>query len=169
MNSLNLAKFGEFKYLCGENDEKSPLGLLADTFIIFNLRGYSRNLRKEISKNTKWYFFDNGIRNALISNLNPLELRNDQGILWENYVLAERIKYQHYNSLLANNFFWRTYDGQEIDWIEERSGSLYAYEMKWQKPYAKVPQAWKNAYPESSFQVVHPGNWRTFILDPAGV
>ena len=139
------------------------LNLLAEIFIIFNVRGYSRNLRKEIVKNSKWYFYDNGIRNALISNFNPIELRTDQGALWENYMLSERLKYQHYNGLSSNNFFWRTYDQQEIDWVEEREGKLYGYELKWGKSTAKAPVAWKNAYPESEFMVVHPGNFREFV------
>ena len=140
------------------------LNLLSEIFIIFNVRGYSRNLRKEIVKNSKWFFYDNGIRNALISNLNPIELRADQGVLWENYMLSERLKFQHYNGLLANNFFWRTYDQQEIDWVEERQGKLFGYEMKWGKITAKVPVAWKNAYPESEFKVIHPGNFREFVM-----
>lgn len=139
------------------------LNLLSEIFIIFHVRGYSRNLRKEVVKNSKWYFYDNGIRNALISNFNPVELRADMGILWENYMLSERLKYQHYNDILSNNFFWRTYDQQELDWLEEREGKLFGYEMKWGKPNAKVPVAWKNAYPESEFKVVHPENFREFV------
>jgi len=139
------------------------VNLLAEIFIIFNVRGYSRNLRKEVVKNSKWYFFDNGIRNALIANLNPIDLRNDQGILWENYMLSERLKYQHYSGMQVNNFFWRTYDQQEIDWIEEREGNLFAYEMKWGKTTAKVPGGWANAYPESTFEVVSPENFGGFV------
>lgn len=139
------------------------VNLLAEIFIIFNVRGYSRNLRKEIVKNSKWYFFDNGIRNALIANLNPIDLRNDQGILWENYMLSERLKYQHYSGMQVNNFFWRTYDQQEIDWVEEREGNLFAYEMKWGKTGAKVPGGWANAYPGSVFEVVSPDNFSGFV------
>jgi len=141
------------------------LNLLSEVFIIFNLRGYSRNLRKEIVKNSKWYFFDNGIRNALISSFNPIDLRNDQGLLWENYMLAERLKFQHYAGLQTNNFFWRTYDQQELDWVEEREGALFGYEMKWGKTTAKAPTAWVNAYPESRFKVIHPGNFREFVME----
>lgn len=140
------------------------LNLLSEIFIIFNIRGYSRNLRKEIVKNSKWYFFDNGIRNALISNFNPLDLRNDQGILWENYMVSERIKYQHYAGVPVNNFFWRTYDQQEIDWVEERGGKLCGYEMKWGKTTAKAPSGWVKAYPEASFKVIHPENFREFVV-----
>ena len=123
------------------------------------------NLRKEVAKSPKFYFYDNGIRNAVISNLNPLELRNDAGLLWENYMLAERLKYQHYRDLAVNNFFWRTYDQQEIDWIEEREGNLFAYEMKWNTKRVKTPVAWHNAYPDAVFRMVTPDNYRTFILD----
>lgn len=139
------------------------LNLLSEIFILFNVRGYSRNLRKEITKNSKWYFFDNGIRNAIISNLQPLPLRADHGLLWENYIISERIKFQRYSGMAANNFFWRTYDQQEIDWVEERDGSLFGYEMKWREQKPKAPTAWSKAYPEATYQVVHPMNWREFI------
>ena len=138
------------------------LDLLEQVFVIFRIRGFSLNLRKEVVKSPKFYFFDNGIRNAVISNLNPLELRQDTGQLWENYMLAERLKFQHYTGMLVNNFFWRTYDGQEIDWVEERNGQLFAYELKWGKKHAKVPAAWKTAYPDAVFQVIHPENFREF-------
>ncbi len=147
-----------------KNTVERYLNLLAEIFIIFNVRGFSKNLRKEIVKNSKWYFFDNGIRNALISNFNPLELRNDQGQLWENYMLSERIKYQHNMGLSSNNFFWRTYDQQELDWVEERGGRLYGYELKWGKASAKAPSGWTNTYPESSFKVIHPDNFREFVI-----
>lgn len=147
-----------------KNTVERYLNLLAEIFIIFNIRGYSRNLRKEVVKNSRWYFFDNGIRNALISNFNPLPLRNDQGVLWENFIISERIKYQHYTGLSSNNFFWRTYDQQEIDWIEERGGQLYGFEMKWKKSYAKTPAAWSSAYPDAYFKVIHPGNYREFVI-----
>lgn len=139
------------------------LDLLEQVFVIFRLRGFSLNLRKEVVKSPKFYFFDNGIRNAIISNLNPLELRNDVGTLWENYMISERLKYQHYTGMLVNNFFWRTYDQQEIDWVEEREGALFAYEMKWGKSFAKTPTAWKNAYPDAHFQVIHPEHFKAFV------
>ena len=140
------------------------LGLLSKVFIIFKVSAFSRNLRKEISKNSKWYFYDNGIRNALISNFQPLKLRNDVGELWENYMLSERIKYQSYTGMIVNNYFWRTYQQQEIDWIEEREGKLHAYEIKWNtKKKIKVPSAWKNAYKKSKFQVIDPDNYLDWI------
>lgn len=140
------------------------LDLLANVFVIYKMQGYSRNLRKEISKTGRWYFYDNGIRNALIANFNMLKVRNDVGELWENYAMAERIKFRDYTSLYANKFFWRTYDQQEIDCVEERGGKLYGFEMKWNpKKKISAPSAWKAAYPGSTFQVIHPGNYLKWI------
>jgi uncharacterized protein len=104
-----------------------------------------------------------GARRTGKTFLTPLELRNDQGILWENYIIAERLKSQHYSSMLVNNFFWRTYDQQEIDWVEERDGQLFAYEFKWNKKQVKVPAAWKNAYPDAHFEIIHPENYLDFL------
>ena len=141
------------------NTVSKYLNLLSKVFIIHRLGGFSRNLRKEISKNSKWYFYDNGIRNILIANVNPLELRNDKGQLWENYIISERIKFQHDMGMIVNNYFWRTYDQQEIDWVEERGGQLYGYEMKWNsKKKVRSPIAWKKAYPNANFEVIHPEN-----------
>jgi hypothetical protein len=140
------------------------LDLLSKVFVIYRIGGFSRNLRKEISKMDRWYFYDNGIRNILINNLNPVHLRNDQGELWENYILSERLKIQHYKRTLVSNYFWRNYQQQEIDWIEEREGKLFAYEMKWNiRKQPKVPKAWENAYPEAEFYVIHPENYLEWI------
>lgn len=108
------------------------LDLLEQSFVIMNIRGYSRNLRKEIVKTSRYYFYDNGIRNALIENYNPLILRDDVGQLWENWIVMERVKSQHYHDIHANNFFWRTYDKKEIDWVEERGCMLHGYETVFQ-------------------------------------
>ncbi len=146
------------------NTVEKYLDLLSKVFVIYKLSGFSRNLRSEISKTNRWYFYDNGIRNALIRNFNPLAIRNDAGELWENYVLSERVKYQNYTNKQAGNFFWRTYEQQEIDWIEESGGKLMAYEIKWNPAKtARVPTAWAKAYPESSFQVIHPENYLDWI------
>jgi len=139
------------------------LDLLSKVFVLHKVEGYSRNLRKEINKNAKWYFLDNGIRNTLVSNLNPIELRNDVGVLWENYIISERLKYQSFKNMLVNNYFWRTYDKQEIDWVEERGGKLYAYEFKWSKNKSKIPAAWKKAYPDSQFKVITKDNYLEWI------
>jgi len=140
------------------------LDLLSKVFIIHKVSGYSNNLRKEITKQSKWYFWDNGIRNTLVANLNPVELRNDIGILWENFIISERIKYQSNNNMIVNNFFWRTYDKQEIDWIEERDGNLFAFEFKWSNKKVKIPGAWDKSYPNSSFTVINQDNYREFII-----
>jgi len=147
------------------NTVEKYLDLLSKVFVIYKVSGFSRNLRKEITKMSKWNFYDNGIRNALIANFNPIAIRNDIGELWENYVLSERIKYQHYTGMIVNNYFWRTYYQQEIDWIEERTGDLFAYEMKW-KDHKKVkaPSAWKEAYPKSKFSVITQDNYLDFII-----
>lgn len=140
------------------------LDLLTKVFILHKVEGFSRNLRKEITKNSRWYFYDNGIRNTLIANMNPLNIRNDVGQLWENYIISERLKHQSYKRILANNFFWRTYDQQEIDWVEERGGNLYGYEFKWNvNKQPKQPIGWKKAYPESKFEVINPENYRRWL------
>ena len=143
------------------------LDLLEKAYVIYGRRGFSRNLRKEITKSRRYYFYDNGIRNGLISNFNVLSLRDDAGALWENYILAERLKYNLYTGHLAESYFWRTYDQQEIDLIEEWGGRLHAAEIKWSPRAAlRTPRGWRQAYPASSFQVVHQGNYLDFITAP---
>lgn len=147
------------------NTVEKYLDLLEKVFVIYKVPGFSRNLRKETTKTNRWYFYDNGIRNALIANFNPIILRNDIGELWENYVLSERIKYQSYKGIISNNYFWRTYTQNEIDWVEERDGNLFAYEIKWTtNKKAKIPKEWKEAYPESHFAVITPENYLDFII-----
>ena len=130
---------------------------------IYKIKGFSRNLRKEVSKNPKYYFYDLGVRNALINNFNPINLRNDIGALWENYIISERIKKQEYLNLQVNNYFWRTYDKKEIDFIEEREGKLYAYEIKWKQTRITPPDDWQAAYPDSEFSVISQDNYTEFI------
>jgi len=154
-NALQLSRNTVDKYL----------DLLTKVFIIYRVGGLSRNLRKEVNKSSKYYFLDNGIRNTLVGNLNPIKLRNDMGILWENYMISERIKYQSYNDMLVYNFFWRTYDQQEVDWVEDKGGKLHATEFKWRSnKKVKSPAAWDKAYPNSDFNVVHPENYREWII-----
>ena len=149
-----------------KNTVDKYLDLLSKVFIIKKVSGYSRNLDNEITKKAKWYFFDNGIRNAIISNFNRLELRDDQGKLWENYLVSERIKKQEYSMDYTSNYFWRTHAKQEIDWIEERDGGLKAFEFKWSKSgKAKVPIAWQKGYPDSIFEVVDRSNYLDFISE----
>ncbi|MBU4331882.1 ATP-binding protein [Patescibacteria group bacterium] len=140
------------------------LDLLEKSFIIINVRGFSRNLRKEVSKTSRYYFYDNGVRNGLINNFNILSLRDDIGMLWENYLVMERIKKQSYQFLPANNYFWRTYDQKEIDWVEERDGYLYGYEICWSKKAKKAPKDWLETYPKASYETVDKTNFLKFIL-----
>ncbi len=133
--------------------------LLESAFIIFRLPAFSRNIRKEITKSRKIYFYDLGIRNTLIQNWNPLNIRNDVGGLWENFCILERKKHLHYLSKFANHYFWRTYDQKEIDLIEESRGRLQAYEFKWGKgKKTKFPKIFQKNYPESKFEVITPEN-----------
>jgi predicted AAA+ superfamily ATPase len=146
-----------------KNTVDKYLDLLSKVFILHKVEGFSRNLRKEITKNSRWYFLDNGIRNAVIANFNPIESRNDIGALWENYMISERLKYQEYRRLSSNNYFWRTYEQQEVDWVEERDGSLFGYEFKWKEDKVKIPTQWKSAYPNASFEVINMDNFNEWL------
>ena len=146
-----------------KNTVEKYLDLLSKVFILHKVEGFSRNLRKEITKNSRWYFLDNGIRNAVIANFNPLHARNDIGALWENYMISERLKYQEYRRISSNNYFWRTYEQQEIDWVEERDGSLFGYEFKWKEEKIKIPTQWKSAYPDASFELININNFSEWL------
>lgn len=147
-----------------KNTVDKYLDLLSKVFILKKVSGFSRNLDNEITKKAKWYFLDNGIRNAIISNFNRMEFRDDQGKLWENYLIAERIKRQDYNLQLTSNYFWRTHSKQEIDWIEERDGILSAFEFKWnENTKVKAPPAWVKGYPDSNFEMISRNNYLDFI------
>ena len=142
------------------------LDLLSKVFIIHKVTGYKKNLDNEISKKSRWYFYDNGIRNAIISNFNNISSRDDIGKLWENYFISERIKYQSYNRLFINNYFWRNKNRQEIDWVEEKDNHLTAIELKWNPDSkAKIPPMWQKAYPDADFIVVNPQNYLEFITE----
>jgi predicted AAA+ superfamily ATPase len=147
-----------------KNTVEKYLDLLSKVFIVYRLGAYSRNLRKEVSKAGKWYFFDTGIRNAIIGNFNPLAIRQDVGALWENYLINERMK-RSYNSRLDINFyFWRTYDNQEIDLIEETPVSLSAMEFKWGNVQPAAPKAFREAYPTAEYAVVNRNNYLNYIM-----
>lgn len=140
------------------------LDLLEKSFIIVRLGSLSRNLRKEISKKQKYYFVDNGIRNAVISQFNALSDKNDAGQLWENFIFSERMKKRSYNDIYGNVYFWRTYNQKEIDFVEEKDGELKGYECKWSaKKKIKAPKEWVKNYPNSSFSVITPDNYLEFI------
>ena len=148
-----------------KNTVESYLDLLAKVFVIYKVPGFSRNLRKEITKSNRWYFYDNGIRNAIINNFARLEFRTDVGFLWENYLAAERVKFQNYTQKTVYNFFWRTYDQQELDWLEEENGKLSGFEFKWnENQKAKIPTAFAKAYPEADFEVIDKQNYLDFIV-----
>jgi len=140
------------------------LDLFEKSFIIYNLRGFSRNLRKEMVKKSKYYFYDNGLRNAIISNYNKIEQRDDIGALFENFVIIERLKKRAYHSIHANDYFWRTWDQMEIDLIEEREGKLFGYEFKWNDKNTKAPKDWTKTYPDSLYQVIDQKNYLDFVL-----
>jgi hypothetical protein len=140
------------------------LDLLEKTFVIKKVGGYSRNLRKELVKTARYYFLDNGIRNAVINNFNPLNQRNDAGMLWENFLFTERLKTKEYKRIFSNDYFWRTYDRQEVDLVEEREGRLFGYEFKYSPRKVKAPKAWAEAYPDSEFQVISKENFLEFLI-----
>ena len=146
-----------------KNTVERYLDLLEKVFVVFRLNGFSRNLRKEITKSQRFYFYDNGIRNALIGNFNPIEIRNDVGQLWENYIITERFKRQEYMREATHSFFWRTYDKKEIDLIEDRRGKLFAYEIKWRKTRVKIPKDWQRSYPDAGFEIINRDNYLQFI------
>jgi predicted AAA+ superfamily ATPase len=147
-----------------KNTVANYLDLLSKVFIIFKVEGFSRNLRKEIVKSSRWYFYDNGIRNGIINNFNRLDSRSDVGDLWENYLAVERVKKQNYLKIKTNNYFWRTYDQQELDWLEEKGDALAGFEFKWSETKkSKVPAAFAKGYPDATFEVINRSNYLDFI------
>jgi len=163
----NEVSYRELGQIVGADNEtvERYIDLLEKAFIIFKLTALSRNLRNELKKSRKVYFYDNGVRNAIIKNFNPLSLRQDTGALWENFLLSERMKTNHYSGQWVNRWFWRTHSQQEIDYIEEYEGRLHAYEFKW-NPSAKVrfPKTFLNAYPDSQTYLITPNNFDEFLL-----
>ena len=137
----------------------SYVDLLEQSFVVFRLGGFSRNLRKEISKRDKIYFWDVGVRNTIIGNLNPLAERNDAGHLWENLMISERRKWLAYAGALGGVYFWRTYSGAEIDLVEEREGKLFGFEYKWGGKRVRAPRSFLQAYPKATFNVITPDNF----------
>ncbi len=141
------------------------LDLLEKSFVICKLTGFSRNLRSEITRKHKYYFLDLGIRNTVIAQFNSLDNRDDVGQMWENFLVVERLKKGAYTNFYGNRYFWRTYEGQEIDLIEEMEGVLSGYEAKWsEKKKVKEPVLWKEQYPRSTFEVITPKNYLDFIV-----
>jgi predicted AAA+ superfamily ATPase len=141
----------------------SYIDLLEKSFIVFRLGGFSRNLRKEVAKRDKIYFWDLGVRNCLIQNFSPLSTRNDVGEMWENLIVTERLKYLSNNQLNTNTYFWRTYTGAEIDYVEERNGELFAYEIKYSKVRKNAPQTWIENY-GNNFKCITKDNFWEFVM-----
>lgn len=162
----NEISYNELARLLGENVHtiKRYIEILEQAFIIFRLPSFSQNLRKELAKRNKIYFFDVGIRNAVINNFSPVDLRNDVGALWENFCIVERIKKDRFHRVFKNYYFWRTYSQKEIDFIEEYNGKLEAFEFKW-KPQKtiKPPNDFITAYPDAGFTVINNKNYFGFI------
>jgi predicted AAA+ superfamily ATPase len=141
----------------------SYIDLLEKVFVIYRLSGFSKNLRKEIVKNKKIYFYDVGVRNAIINNFTSPDIRPDKGALWENFVISERIKCNSYQRNYVNTFFWRTYTGAELDYLEQGDGKLSGFEIKWGNKIAKVPQSWIDNYKEAEFKSVNMENYLEFV------
>ncbi len=144
------------------NTVEKYIDLLEKTHVIYKLPALSRNMRNEIKKGKKYYFVDNGIRNVLISNFSPFEFRLDKGALWENFLLSERMKHNHYTAEFPNSYFWRTHDQAEIDYIEELDGVFHAYEIKWNETKNKFPASFLEAYPRHQTRVVNKDNFESF-------
>lgn len=139
------------------------IDLLEKAFVVYKLPALSRNLRNEIKKGKKIYFYDNGIRNTIINNFNPLALRNDKGALWENFLMSERMKKNSYTKHYCNTYFWRTFDQAEVDYIEEYDGALHVFEFKWKSNSKKVPASLLNSYTVNSTTMVDTDNYEGFI------
>lgn len=163
-NELSYEEIGK-QLGISKNTVERYLDLLQKVFVLYRLGGYSKNLRKEVAKSSKWYFLDNGVRNAVIRNFEPYQLRSDdeRGALWENYIITERMKRNHNERLGLEYYFWRTYDRQEIDLIETGSGVMNAFEMKSGKKTPSAPKAFANAYPQAQFAAVNINNYLDFI------
>ena len=159
--------YNELAQTCGMDSKtvEKYIILLEQTFVIFRLGSFSRNLRNELKNSKKIFFYDNGIRNALIANFSPAETRMDIGALWENFLVSERIKALHYSNRWTNYWYWRTKEQKEIDYVEESDGVLTAYEFKW-NPMAKfkMPKLFLSTYEGAEFRVIHPDNFEDFLL-----
>ncbi len=165
--TAQLISYNELGQLCGLNSEtvEKYIDLLEKAFIVFRLPAFSRNLRNELKKSYKIYFYDNGIRNAIINQFNPVNLRNDIGQLWENWFISERLKFVNNSERYASRFFWRTLAQQEVDYVEDSEGLITAFECKWNpKSSGSVSKVFMNAYPNAQTHVVHPENVEQFLL-----
>ena len=140
------------------------IDLLEKSYVLFHLRSFSRNVRSELKKSRKIYFYDNGVRNALLGDYKPLALRNDTGALWENYIISERMKHNAYTGFYGKSYFWRTQQQQEVDYIEDYDGVLHSYEFKWSgTKQPRLTEAFSKNYPEHTFAVINPDNYQGFV------
>ena len=158
--------FNELGRLLGLNSVtvQRYIDLLEKSFVVFHLRSFSRNVRSELKKSRKIYFWDNGVRNAIIGDFKSLGLRPDVGALWENYVISERLKHNAYNSFYGKSYFWRTQLQQEVDYVEDIDGALHAYEFKWSKTkQPRLTETFAKNYPDHTFEVVSPDNYQDFV------
>lgn len=158
--------YSELSRLIGvdKNTVSKYIDILCKNYVVFKLSSFSRNLRSEIKHNNKIYFYDNGVRNAIIGNFNPLSLRNDKGALWENFLISERVKHILYNELFTNYYFWRTKQQQEVDFVEQNSGKIIGYKFKWKaSANAKLPKTFVNAY-NAEAHIIDRTNFRDFVM-----
>ena len=163
----NEVSFVELSRLVGADHKtvEHYVQMLEKSFVIFQLPAFSRNLRNEIKKGRKIYFYDNGVRNAIIKNFNPIAMRQDIGALWENHLISERVKFNTYTQRYVNSYFWRTHAQQEIDYIEETSGQLLAVEFNWnEQGRKKWPDAFEKAYPNTTYTLINRTNYMDFIV-----
>ncbi len=147
----------------GKDTVSHYIDLLEKSFIIFRLSGFSRNLRKEITKKPKIYFYDLGIRNIFVDNFNSIKDRNDLGALWENFLVVERMKSLAYKREFGSSYFWRTYTGAEIDYVEEKDGALHGYEFKWKESKTRSHLSWQSTYRDATFELINRDNYSGFL------
>ena len=158
--------FNELGELLGLNSQtvQRYVNLMEKTYVVFHLRSFSRNIRNELKKSRKIYFWDNGIRNAILGDFKPVGLRQDIGALWENYLVVERMKHNSYSHFYGKSYFWRTRQQQELDYLEDIDGMLHAYEFKWSNTkHPKLTETFANAYPNHNYSVVTPNNYQDFV------
>ncbi|MBX7236016.1 MAG: ATP-binding protein [Caldilineales bacterium] len=162
-NEVSLTELGSQLQLSKET-VATYIDRLEQSFVVFRLGGFSRNLRKEVTKQDKIYFWDVGVRNVAIDNLKPLAERNDVGALWENFVIAERLKRLHYRRELASLYFWRTYSGSEIDIVEEAGGRINAFECKWGRARTRSQETFLAAYPQATVEIINRESYRAYLV-----
>lgn len=158
--------FNELSRLLGLNSQtvQRYVDLLEKSFVVFHLKSFSRNLRNELKKSRKIYFYDNGVRNAVLGDFKPLQLRQDSGSLWENYLVSERMKHNSYSIFYGKSYFWRTQQQQEVDYLEDVDGTLHAFEFKWNPgKQPKLTETFAKSYPEHTFSIVNPENYQSFV------